>query len=210
MRNLYFILGHIDDFEISCLGYLFRHHKKYNNIFIIISSTWDKKVPIWEENLKLIQEKIPNKIFYKNLGFKQRRLMQNIDDLKDSLYGVIDFKGRFDIVTHDENDCHTDHRAVNMVSRGLFKYTGRFVSIYSPSSVDFRSNYWIGLYKSTYDLKKVCMDKYNIENEESYTKSGYYMQNEEHYNIGKSYYIENFVHHDYEHYESYRIVKWLE
>ena len=36
------------------------------------------------------------------------------------------------------------------------------------------------------------------------------MQNEEHYNIGRSYYLENFVHQEYEYYETYRVLKHLE
>ena len=29
-------MAHIDDFECSCYGYLFRHHKEYEKIYLVI------------------------------------------------------------------------------------------------------------------------------------------------------------------------------
>jgi len=136
--------------------------------------------------------------------------MTVFDSLKDDFYNIVDFNSRFDIVTHDSEDCHTDHLACSMIASGLYKYADKYVTIYSPSSKNFKANYWIGLPKDVYKLKKGCIDKYNIENEQSYTKLGYYIQSENHYNIGKAYYLENFVHQDFEHYETYRVMKNLE
>ena len=51
-------------------------------------------------------------------------------------------------------------------------------------------------------------DRYNIGNEQSYTKLGYYLQSEDHYNIGRAYQLENFVHLDDEYSECYKILKW--
>jgi len=51
--------------------------------------------------------------------------------------------------------------------------------------------------------------KYDIKAEQSYSKLGYYLESEDHWNIGKAYQMENFVHTDHEHYEVYRIIKWL-
>ena len=133
--------------------------------------------------------------------------MKNIDDLKDDFYKKIDFNKRFDIISHDENDCHTDHVACNLISLGMFKYASKYVTIYSPSSRSFGANFWVGLSNDLYQLKKTCIDKYNIDNEQSYSKLGYYMQSESHYNIGKSYYLENFTHQDCEYYETYRVLK---
>ena len=53
------------------------------------------------------------------------------------------------------------------------------------------------------------VDKYDINNEQSYTKLGYYLQSEEHYNIGRAHVLENYVFDDYKHYEIYKILKWL-
>ena len=50
---------------------------------------------------------------------------------------------------------------------------------------------------------------YDIGKEQSYSKMGYYLDSEEHWNIGKSYQMENFVHTDNKYYEVYRIIKWL-
>lgn len=210
MKDLYFFIAHLDDFEISCLGYLFKNKHQYNNINIIISTNWAPKKEIWKENLELIKSKLDINVDYINLDYNQRTLMSNFDNLKDDFYKQINFNNRFDIVTHDSEDCHTDHIACNIIATGLFKYTNKFVTIYSPSSKNFKANYWIGLTKKTYQFKKECIDKYNINNEQSYTKLGYYIQNEDHYNIGKSYYLENFVHQDCDYYETYRILKSLE
>lgn len=210
MKDLYFFIAHLDDFEISCLGYLFKNKQKYKNINIVISTKWDPKKNIWDSNLELIKSRLDVEISYINLGYNQRELMTDFDNLKDDFYKQIDYNSRFDIVTHDSEDCHTDHVACNMIATGLFKYTNKFITIYSPSSKDFKANYWIGLPEEIYQLKKACVDKYNIDNEQSYTKLGYYIQSEEHYNIGRSYYLENFVHLDYDYYETYRVLKHLE
>ena len=206
-KDLYFFIAHIDDFEISCIGYLKKYAKKYSNINIYIATFWEKKKKIWEENIKLIEENFKVKINYHNFGYEQRTLMKNLDDLKDNFYKKIDFEKSFDIITHDENDCHTDHLSCNLIALGMFKYANKFVTIYAPSSRSFNPNLWIGLSKKTYKLKKKCIDKYNIQNEQSYTKLGYYIQSENHYNLGKAYFIENFVHQDYDHYEMYRVLK---
>jgi len=210
MKDLYFFIAHLDDFEISCLGFLYKNYHKYDKINIIIATNWSKKLDIWDENLKLIKSKMNVEINYINLNYDQRILMTNIDALKDDFYKQINFTKRFDIVTHDDEDCHSDHIACNIISTGLFKYTNKFVTIYSPSSRNFKANYWVGLPKEIYQLKKRCIDKYNIENEQSYTKLGYYIQSEEHYNIGKSYYLESFTHQDDDYYETYRVLKHLE
>ena len=210
MKNLYFFIAHIDDFEISCIGYLFKKAQDYNKITVVIATDWEPKRNIWEENLKDISDKLAVDVEYINLQLKQRSLMSNFDALKDKFYSVIDFNSRFDMVTHDSEDCHTDHVACSMIASGLYKYANKYLTIYSPSSKNFKANYWIGMPKHIYELKKQCVDKYNIQNEQSYTKLGYYIQSEEHYNIGKCYYLESFVHQDHQHYEVYRVMKSLE
>ena len=210
MKNLYFFVAHIDDFEISCIGYLFKKKQDYKKIIIIIATEWEPKNQIWKDNLSAIASHLNVEIEYINLRSEQRSLMGNFDSVKDSFYKKIDFNNRFDMVTHDSEDCHTDHIACSMIASGLYKYADKYITIYSPSSKNFKANYWIGMPKDIYKLKKQCVDKYNIQNEQSYTKLGYYMQSEEHYNIGKCYYLENFVYQEYEHYETYRVMKNLE
>ena len=184
MKDLYFFLAHIDDFEISCIGYLFRNHKHYNNIYIIIATDWEPKREIWLENLDLICSNlnISQKVKYINLGYEPRLLMTNIDNLKNDFYEQVDFNLKFDIVTHDKEDCHTDHIACSLAGTGLYKYTNKYVTIYSPSSKHFKANYWIGLPQEIYNIKKACIDKYDIRHDKSYTKLGYYIQSEKHYN----------------------------
>ena len=210
MKSLIFFLGHLDDFEISCLGYLMKHHQQYDEIRCVIASYWEPKAAIWRNNLADIHRSINREIKYENLGFEQRSLTSNFDKLKDKFYKSIDFDSshRFDIVTHDAGDCHTDHTSVCAISRGLYKYTNRFVAVHSPSSIEFKPNYWIGLNKLQFALKKKMIDRYNIGTEQSYSKSGYYLQSDCHYNIGNAYYMENFVHTDEPHCECYRILKW--
>ena len=209
-KDLYFFVAHLDDFEISCIGYLYKNHASYGKINVIVATTWSPKDVIWEENLQLLRSELKIDINYINLGFEQRLLMTNFDLVKDAFYKEIDFNQRFDIITHDSEDCHTDHIACNQMATGLFKYANKFATIYSPSSKHFKANYWVGLPEFVYELKKKCVDKYNINNEQSYSKLGYYMQSEEHYNIGRSYYLENFVHQDFQYYETYRVLKHLE
>jgi hypothetical protein len=203
-------MSHIDDFEISCLSYLFKHKDEYRDIKCIVATTWDAKKEIWKENLSAIEEKIQRKISYENLGFEQRKMQTNLDDIKNSLYGKISFdkSSRFDIISHDFNDCHTDHLAAHLISKGLYKYSDRFITVYSPSSSKFDANYWINLTDEDFEFKKLMLDKYDINVEQSYTKLGYYLQSEKHYDIGSAYYLENFVHKHYNHYECYRILKW--
>lgn len=206
-KDVYFFISHLDDFEISCIGYLSHYAAYYDKINVFIATNWDNKKDIWEENLSLIQQTLGIEINYHNFNYSQRTLMKNIDDLKDDFYKKINFNKRFDIISHDKNDCHTDHRACSIISLGIFKYASKFITIYSPSSVSFNANFWIGLPEDIYQLKKTCIDKYDINSEQSYSKLGYYIQSEKHYNIGKSYYIENFAFQEYKYYETYKILK---
>ena len=209
-KDLYVLVAHIDDIELSCWGYINKHANDYDNINLIIASDWERKDKIWRGNIESMSSHLKNKEFnYINLKFPQRKLQTNLDDLKDKFYGIINFDQRFDILTHDDKDCHTDHLAINMIAMGMYKYTNKFITIYSPSSSKFKTNYWIPLDKDAWDIKVKMCNKYNIQAEQSYTKLGYYLQSEEHYNIGKTYQMENFVHNDYEHYDVYRILKWL-
>ena len=112
----------------------------YDSVSIITATQWEPKTSIWADNLKEIESFLGVKVSYYNLNFEQRTLMGNFDSLKDSFYSHINFDNRFDIVTHDSEDCHTDHIACNMIANGLFKYTTKFVTIYSPSSKNFKAN----------------------------------------------------------------------
>lgn len=210
MKSLIFFVSHLDDFEISCYGFLTKNFKEYDKIIVVVASFWEPKIKIWEENLKIFEKKIGKKITYINLGYEQRTLTANFDKLKDDFYSIVDFKtSRFDIVTHDNNDCHTDHVSVHNIAKGLYKYTQRFITIYSPSSINFNPNYWIGLNNEEYRDKKKMLDKYDINVEQSYTKLGYYLQSDTHYDIGSCYFHENFVHVDHSNYECYKILKWI-
>ena len=93
----------------------------------------------------------------------------------------------------------------------MYKYCEKFITCYSPSSVGFEPNYWIGMTKDQFDLKKHMMYKYDINMEQSYTKKGYYLKSESNYDFGTRYYHENFVNSgDERHYECYKILKWKE
>ena len=208
-KDLIVFIAHIDDFECACYGYVFKHHKEYDKIKIVTATTWAKKLPVWGENLKLFPKEILSKIEDINLDFPQRQLTTEFDNLKDKFYKIIDFNKRFDILTHDEEDCHSDHTALAKAARGMYKYCNRFVTIYSPSSAHFNPNYFVGLDEDTYNLKKLTLDKYDIQKDQSYTKLGYYLQSEEHYNIGRAHVLENYVFDDYKNYEIYKIIKWL-
>ena len=84
----------------------------------------------------------------------------------------------------------------------------KYLSIYSPSTISFKPNFWISLDDKDYRLKKELCDVYNIDNEQSYTKLGYYLQSEDHYNIGSAYEIENFTKTISNHTECFKILKW--
>jgi len=208
-KDLIIFIAHIDDCECASYGYLFKHYQEYDKIKIITATTWENKIPIWEKNKQALPASILNKITDINLQFDQRTLFTNLDLMKDAFYKKINFDRRFDLLTHDDNDSHTDHVAVSLVAKGMYKYCNRFVTIYSPSSVHFDSNYYIGLSSQAFSIKRKALDEYDISKEQSYSKWGYYLQSEEHYNIGRAYVLENFAFDDYKNYEIYRILKWL-
>jgi len=216
-KDLIIFVAHADDVELSSFGYIAKHYDEYESIKIILATEWEPKEATWLENLAQINNylsctTIPHRfdiIEYTNLGYPARRLHSEFDNLKDDFYKLIDFKKRFDILTHDSKDCHTDHLAVNQIAMGMYKYANRFLTAYSPSSAHFDANYFVPMDEGAYSLKKEMCMKYDIAKEQSYSKLGYYLESEEHWNIGKAYQMENFVHTDYEHYEVYRIIKWL-
>ena len=129
-----------------------------------------------------------------------------MDDLKHSIYLGIDFKRNFDVLSHDNKDLHTDHQVCNEIMMGLLKLSDRFITYYSPSSLNFEPNYFIELSKEQYDFKTKTISKYDISKDQSYSKVGYYLN--EHWNIGMAYVMENCAKYKSEYYDIYKIKKW--
>ena len=216
-RDLIVFAAHLDDVELAFWGFISKHYDEYDKIKVIVVTDHEPKRAVWDENLKSMNNyisctTIPHRfdlMEYTNLGYAARQGMTDFDKIKDDFYKLIDFDRRFDILTHDEKDCHTDHFVLNKIAMGMYKYANRFVTVYSPSSTHFDANYWIPLDEDQWKLKKEMCAKYDIGKEQSYSKLGYYLDSEEHWNIGKSYQMESFVHTDHKYYEVYRIIKWL-
>jgi hypothetical protein len=208
-KNLIFFISHIDDFEFSCLGYLFKNYHFYKDIEIIIASFWDEKESTFQNNLHTIKTAIGRNISYKNLHFPQRSLTKSYDCMKDDFYNTIDFDQSFDIVTHDSTDAHSDHIAVNKAAFGLFKHSDRFVTIYSPSSVNFNPNYYVEMSEELYEFKHSLLINYDFSREQSYTKKGNYFR-KKYTNIAGIYSMENFINRDMEYCEIYKIYKWVQ
>ena len=216
-KTLIVFAAHIDDVELAFWGYMSKHYGEYKKIKIIIATDWEPKRNVWNENLERMKDYIaattvPHRfdvIEYTNLGYEARKAMTDFDNIKDDFYKLINFNERFDILTHDDKDCHTDHFVLNKIAMGMYKYANRFVTVYSPSSTHFDANYWIPLDDTQWTLKKEMCAKYDIQKEQSYSKLGYYLDSEEHWNIGKSYQMESFVHNDNKYYDVYRIINWL-
>ena len=208
-KDLHVLCAHLDDFEISCNGYIFKHHKQYENIYIHVATNNDHKEPITIENLQLLTDILPSPIstiHYKQHDFHSTRLRSEMDDLKDSIYTSIDFKRNFDILSHDSNDLHTDHQVCYEIMMGLLKLSDNFITYYSPSSLNFEPNYFIELTEEQYKFKTGTIGKYDIKKDQSYTKIGYYLS--EHWNIGMAYVMENCAKYKSEYYDIYKIKKW--
>jgi LmbE family N-acetylglucosaminyl deacetylase len=208
-KDLHVLCAHLDDFEISCNGYIFKHHKQYENIYIHVATNNDHKEPITIENLQLLTDILSSTtstIHYKQHDFHSTRLRSEMDDLKDSIYTSIDFKRNFDILSHDSNDLHTDHQVCYEIMMGLLKLSDNFITYYSPSSLNFEPNYFIELTEEQYKFKTETIGKYDIEKDQSYTKVGYYLN--EHWNIGMAYVMENCAKYKSEYYDIYKIKKW--
>ena len=208
-KDLHILCAHLDDFEISCNGYIFKHYKQYENIYIHVATNNDHKEPITVENLQLLDNLLEDgtKIHYKQHNCHSTRLRNEMDDLKDSiLYTSIDFKRNFDILSHDSNDLHTDHQVCYEIMMGLLKLSDNFITYYSPSSLNFEPNYFIELTEDQYKFKTKTIGKYDIQKDQSYTKVGYYLN--EHWNIGMAYVMENCAKYKSEYYDIYKIKKW--
>ena len=206
-KDLHVLCAHLDDFEISCNGYIFKHHKQYKNIYIHVATNNNHKEPITVENLQLLIDILEDsKINYKQHNFHSTRLRSEMDDLKDSIYTSINFKRNFDILSHDSNDLHTDHQVCYEIMMGLLKLSDNFITYYSPSSLNFEPNYFIELTEEQYKFKTETIGKYDIEKDQSYTKVGYYLN--EHWNIGMAYVMENCAKYKSEYYDIYKIKKW--
>ena len=205
-KDLHILCAHLDDFEISCYGYLFKHHKKYKDIYLHVATTNEYKEKITVENVTELCDKIRASIIYRNHGGNSTRLRTQMDDLKHSVYLSIDFKRGFDILCHDSNDLHTDHQVCNEIMMGLFKLSDRFVTYYSPSSINFEPNYFIELTKKQYKCKTSAIESYDIKKDHSYSKVGYYLSG--HWNIGMAHVMENCAKYKSEYYDIYKIKKW--
>jgi len=207
MKTLVVFCAHLDDFELSCPGFIFKHSREYEKIELFVSSWHEYKDSVTKENISYFSSLIDREISYINLKHKARFLYNSLDLLKESFYNNLNFSSKFDILTHSENDLHTDHLACSMVAKGMYKYCERFVEFYSPSSKNFDPNYFIPLLKNQYESKCLMYKKYDINKDDSFTKIGYYF--DDHWNIGKSYVLENFVNYQSDHYDIYRITKWM-
>ena len=139
-KDLHILCAHLDDFEISCYGYIFKNHSRYQNIYLHLATNNDHKEPITIESLNELSDIIGRKLIYRQHNFHSTRLRNEMDDLKDSVYKSIDFKRDFDILCHDSNDLHTDHQVCYEIMMGLLKLSDRFTTYYSPSSLNFEPN----------------------------------------------------------------------
>jgi LmbE family N-acetylglucosaminyl deacetylase len=205
-KDLHILCAHLDDFEISCYGYLFKHHSKYDNIYLHVATTNEYKNPITIKNVANLEKVLKRDIIYKNHGFNSTRLRAEMDDLKDSIYKSIDFDRNFEILSHDSNDLHTDHQVCTEIMMGLFKLSDRFITYYSPSSINFEPNYFIELTDKQYKCKTSAIESYDIKKDHSYSKVGYYLSG--HWNIGMAYVMENCAKYKSEYYDIYKIKKW--
>jgi len=207
-KDLHILCAHLDDFEISCYGYIFKHHEQYKNIYLHVATNNDHKEPITINNIEDLNPKLKrwNKIKYCQHNFHSTRLRSEMDDLKNSIYTSIDFKRDFDILSHDSNDVHTDHQVCYEIMMGLIKLSDRFITYYSPSSLNFEPNYFVELSKDQWEFKNQTIQKYDIEKDQSYSKVGYYLN--EHWNIGMAYVMENCAKYKSEYYDIYKIKKW--
>ena len=175
-KTLIVFAAHIDDVELAFWGYMSKHYGEYKKIKIIIATDWEPKRNVWNENLERMKDYMSlDVIEYTNLGYEARKAMTDFDNIKDDFYKLINFNERFDILTHDDKDCHTDHFVLNKIAMGMYKYANRFVTVYSPSSTHFDANYWIPLDDTQWTLKKEMCAKYDIQKEQSYSKLGYYL-----------------------------------
>ncbi len=213
MKNLYIFTAHLDDIEISTYGYIFKHYKEYDNIRFVIATTWEPKTLPWKQNLAELEKILSVNINYKNLMLPQRTLNKNLDDCKDMFYSYLDYSTPFDILTHDGNDAHTDHVAVHNISRGMYKLCDRFLTIYSPSSINYSCNYYIHLSDDTLELKQRAIDRYDHSKEQTYTKNDYYFSDDwVHNSVPTARVVENYSNwltnksHEC---EIYNILKWV-
>jgi|TARA_R110001592_G_scaffold247221_1_gene509289 LmbE family N-acetylglucosaminyl deacetylase len=205
-RDLHIVCAHLDDFEISCYGYIFKHHNRYENIYLHLATNNGHKEPITINNLNELSKILGRSINYRQHNFHSTRLRTEMDDLKDSIYTSINFKRNFDILCHDSNDLHTDHQVCYEIMMGLLKLSDRFFTYYSPSSINFEPNYFIELSEDQYKFKSKTISEYDIEKDQSYSKVGYYLN--EHWNIGMAYVMENCAKYKSEYYDIYKIKKW--
>ena len=206
-KKLYVLTAHLDDFELSCLAYLFKHAAEYSSIHLIVASTNDFKNGVTLENIGSIKKLIKSTIDYKNCGFRAQALQSYFDELKHEIYTMIDWHSSFDVMTHTIDDLHTDHQVIANIAMGLFKYCEKYTEFYSPSTKDFSPNYFIPMSSELYALKDFCCQKYDIQKDESYTKMGYYL--DDHRNLGKLYTYENHVKYTSEYFEVYSIKKQM-
>ena len=73
--------------------------------------------------------------------------LSKLDHFIENEIANYNFKRNFDILSHDNKDLHTDHQVCNEIMMGLLKLSDRFVTYYSPSSLNFEPNYFIELSK---------------------------------------------------------------
>lgn len=205
-KDLHIVCAHLDDFEISCYGYVFKHSDRYEKIYLHLATNNDYKEPITIKNLSHLNQTLGRPIIYKQHNFHSTRLRSEMDDLKDSIYTSIDFKRNFDILVHDSNDLHTDHQVCYEIMMGLLKLSDRLFTYYSPSSLNFEPNYFIELTPEQYKIKTDAISSYDIQKDQSYSKVGYYLN--EHWNIGMAYVMENCAKYKSEYYDIYKIKKW--
>jgi len=205
--KLLIFLAHLDDFELSCLGYVFKNYKRYKSIDLIVGAYNNFKDKVTKENIQGLNDKYKIKVNYFNLGYKASSFFENLDKIKKDFYGnYVNFKKGFDILTHNQEDHHTDHIALNMISNGLFKFSDRFITCYSPSTLNFKPNYFIEMNDEEYSFKHDANSKYDIEKDDSFSKLGYYFS--EHWDIGAVYNMEYNVKVNQKHCEIYKILKW--
>ena len=210
MKDLIILTSHLDDFELGCVGFIIKHSKEYNNIFLYVATNNDYKEPITLSNLDKVNKYISKDIKYLNFNYDATKLKTQFDKLKDDFYQLINFDSSFDLLTHDDKDLHSDHIACSDMARGLFKYCESYITLHSPSCLNFSPNYFIPLSEDDFSLKVDLISQYDIQKDHSYSKIRYYLS-DEYLNIGKSYVMENYVRlymQKHKYFDIYNLKKW--
>lgn len=155
-----FIVGHIDDAEISCAGLIQKLLPKHHVKVISLSHVYN--------GVDLLDEFTSSMVTlgceFQSYNIETRRFSANVNHINHIIYEKT--MGYDFVITHDCSDRHDDHRTVAEQVRRV--YNGNLLTFIAPHNGEEQANYFVELSEEQLETKIRALACYKSQKHRAY------------------------------------------